>query len=274
MLEEADVSQMTTKQKEYLEYFKTLEQFIIDFSITQAHFLKAEELLNAGNIEGAQEELREGDPTVCVKTFSKLSQIAKQERGEMAYAYRFATKYIPDYLSFEQRTRLKPFLINVDSVVYEDLAQGNRVNFTYHIDPSGKFWESLGEKEFDSPIIHLPGKSALNDDLSPYDEIFQYGLRISSRDTIPIQPVMRATAVKNKSEVWKGKYELQILAASENNEKVSFRIHVNGNEKTFTVVGKSIVSCLIEQKETGLMSLVLEPDDGSFIVCGVILSPV
>jgi hypothetical protein len=110
--------------------------------------------------------------------------------------------------------------------------------------------------------------------VSPYDEIFQYGLKISTADTIPIQPVMRATAVKNKSDVWKGAYELQILAASENNKKVSFRIYVNGNEKTFTTVGKSIVSCLIDQEETGLMSLVLKPDGGSIIVCGVILSPV
>ncbi len=67
ILDGADVSQMTVKQKEYLEYFKTLEQFIIDFSITQAHFLKAEELLNAGNIEGAQKELQMGDPTVVCK---------------------------------------------------------------------------------------------------------------------------------------------------------------------------------------------------------------
>ncbi len=50
--------------------------------------------------------------------------------------------------------------------------------------------------------------------------------------------------------------------------------YVNGNEKTFTTAGKSIVSCLIEQKETGLMSLVIKPDGGSIIVCGVILSPV
>ena len=274
ILDGADVSQMTGKQEEYLEYFKTLEQFIIDFSKTQAHFLKAEELLNTGNIEGAQKELQQGDPALSVKTFSKLSQIVKQERGEMAYAYRFATKYIPDYISFEQRTRLKPYLINIDSVVYEDLAQGNQVNFTYHIDPSGNFWESLGEKEFDSPIIHLSGKAAPDDDVSPFDEIFQYGLKISSADTIPIQPVMRATAVKNKSDVWKGAYELQILAASENNETISFSIYVNGNEETFITSGKSIVSCRIQQKDTGLMSLIVKPDGGSIIVCGVILSPV
>ncbi len=274
ILEEADASQMTAKQKEYLEYFRTLEQFIIDFSKTQPHFLNAEKLLNMGNIDGAQIELQQGDPTVCVRTFSKLSQIVKKERGEMAFTYRFATKYIPDYISFEQRTRLKPFLINIDSVVYEDLAQGNRVNLTYHIDPSGKFWESLGEKVFDSPIIKLSEKLALNDDLSPFAEIFQYGLKISSADTIPIQPVMRANAVKNKSDVWKGKYELKILVASENDEKVSFHIHVNENESTFTTVGKSIVSTAIEQKETGLMSLTIKPDNGNIVICGVIMNPI
>ena len=274
MLEDADASIMTAKQRGYLEYFKTLEQFIIDFSKTQPHFLNAGKLLDKGNIEGAQKELKLGDPGECINTFSKLSQIVKKERGEMAYAYRLATKYIPDYLSFEQRTRLKPYHINIDSVVYEDLAQGNSENYTYHIDPGGEFWECLGEKEFDSRIIKLSGKSPLNSDLKPFAEIFQYGLKINSVDTVPIKPIMRAPGVKNESDIWKGKYELKILVASENDDNISFKIDINGNKNTFTITGMNIVTTSIEQKETGSMSLTIKPVNGDIILCGIILNPI
>ena len=274
ILDGADVSKMSEKQKGYIDYFKTLEQFIIDFSKTQPHLLNAEKFLDEGDIEGAREELRKGDPAQCIRTFSKLSQIVKKERGEMAFTCRLACKYIPDYLSFEQRSRLKPFYVNIDSVVYEDLAQGNEMNLTYHIDPSGIFWESLGEREFVSPIVNLSVKSGINDDLAPFTEIFQYGITVSDSDTIPIQALMRAGGVRNSSAVWEGEYELKILVASENDEEISFSVNINGNERSFTSAGKSIVSTMIEQKETGLMSLIIKPDNGSIIVCGVILNPV
>jgi len=274
ILDGVDASLMTAKQKGYIKYFKTLEQFIIDFSKTQPHLLNAEKLLNEGDINGAREELQQGDPAQCVKTFSKLSQIVKKERGEMAYTYRLATKYIPDYISFEQRTRLKPFYMNIDSIVYEDIAQGKGINLTYHIDSSGQFWECLGEREFDSPIVKLSAISRLNDDLKPFAEIFQIGIKISSVDTIPIQPVMRARAVKNNRDIWEGTYEMKILVASENEEEVSFNINVNGNESTFTTAGKSIVSTTVEQNETGLMSLTIKPSIGNIIICGIILKPI
>ncbi len=274
ILDGADTSTMTGKQEEYIEYFKTLEQFIIDFSITQAHLLNAETLLENGDIEGAQTELLQGDPNQCIRTFSKLSQIAKKERGEMAYTYRMASKYIPEYISFEQRSRLKPYYVNIDTVVYEDLAQGNRINLTYHIDPQGEFWETLGENEFNSPLEKLSEKPALNHELAPYSEIFEYGIKITSGDTIPIQPIMRAMGVKNKNEVWQGKYELMLLVASENEEEISFKMNINGNEKTFVCSGKAVVEATIEQKESGLMSVIIKPENGNIFVCGVILRPI
>ena len=85
---------------------------------------------------------------------------------------------------------------------------------------------------------------------------------------------MRARGVRNASVVWEGAYELEILVASENNEEISFNVNINGNERIFTTAGESIVSTTIEQKETGLMSLIIEPENGSIIVCGVILNPV
>ncbi|MCP4309663.1 MAG: hypothetical protein GY790_00235 [Bacteroidetes bacterium] len=274
ILDGADVSNMTEKQKEYIDYFKTLEQFIIDFSKTQPFLLNAEKFLDEGDMKGAQEELKRGDPNQCIRTFSKLSQIVKSERGEMAYTYRLACKYVPDYLSFEQRTRLKPYYVNIDSVVYEDLAQGNGINLTYHIDPSGIFWESLGEREFVSPVVNLSREPGLNDNLEPFVEIFQYGIKVSESDTIPIQAIMRARGVRNASAVWEGEYELEILVASEKNSETSFKVDINGNERHFTVTGESIVSTTIKQEETGLMSLIIEPENGNIIVCGVILNPV
>lgn len=274
ILDGADVSLMNEKQSEYLEYHKTLEQFIIDFSETQPHLLNAEKYLNEGQIEEAQKELQLGDPAKCIKTFSKLSQLAKHERGEMAFTYRLATKYIPDYVSFEQRTRLKPFYITIDSVVYEDLAQGNYSNLTYHVDTEGNFWECLGQKEFESQIIKLPEETGYSDDVSSFEEIFQYGIKINSSDTIPIRPVMRASAVKNKSDIREGLYELKILVASEDDEEVTFSTDVSGEMNTFKIRGKSIVSTTIEQTETGLLSLVIRPESGNIIICGVILKPI
>lgn len=257
-----------------MKYFKTLEQFIIDFSKTQPHLLSAEEFLDKGDIEKAQRELQQGDPSVCVKTFSRLSQLGKKERGEMAYTISLATKYIPDYVSFEQRTRLKPFYINIDSVVYEDLAQGNSINFTYHIDTDGNFWECLGQKEFDSKIIKCSGESELNDELNPFAEIFRYGLKVDFLDTIPIKPVMRALAVKNEDDVWKGKYELKIFAASTGDEEVKFSTEVNGEKNTFGIQGKSMLNAIVEQKETGLMSLIIKPVSGDVIICGLLMKPI
>jgi hypothetical protein len=164
--------------------------------------------------------------------------------------------------------------VNIDSVVYEDLAQGNRINLTYHIDTEGNFWECLGQKEFDSPIVRLSEESELNDVLSPFAEIFQFGLKVDSVDTIPIKPVMRALAVRNKNDVWKGTYELKVIVASENEKEATFNMDLDGDKSTFTIHGKSIINTTIEQKETGLVSLIIEPLTGKVIVCGVMMNPI
>ena len=168
LLEKADSSAMNEKQAEYLKYFKTLEQFIIDFSTTQPHLFNAEKFWMRVILKKRTKRVAtRGSCSLCKNLFQAKSAW-KKERGEMAYTIRLATKYIPDYVSFEQRTRLKPYYIDIDSVVYEDLAQGNSINFTYHIDTDGNFWECLGQKEFDSPIIKASGEPELSDDIRSF----------------------------------------------------------------------------------------------------------
>ena len=84
---------------------------------------------------------------------------------------------------------------------------------------------------------------------------------------------MRALAVKNKDDVWKGKYELKLFVASAGGEEVKFSTEANGEKNTFGIQRKSMVNAIVEQKETGLMSLIIKPVSGEVIICGVILKP-
>ena len=273
ILNTANTSNMTSKQKDYLGYFKALEQFIIDFSNTQPHLLKAEEYLDENKLDSARMELKAGNPRQCVRAFSRLSQIAKKEKGEMAYTYSFATKYIPDYLASEQRARISPFRINIDSLIYEDMAQGN-VHKTYHIDPAGEFWECLGEKELGAPIVNLSVKPGLKDHLKPFAEIFQRGAKVDSVISIPVRPIMEAPGFEKSKVVWKGKYKLKILVSPGNEEEVSFNMNVNGKISPLVAKGRDIVSTVIEQKGTGPLLLRIGPTEKDLIICGIILEPI
>jgi len=273
ILNNSDTLSMNPKQRAYIRYFKTLEQFIIDFSQTQVHFLQAEQYINAGNIDSARIEMQLGDPRKSVKTFAQLSQIVQPERGEMTYAIQFAHKYIADYLSFEQRLRLKPFRIKINPLALDRLAQGE-YQYHYYIDPQSDYWMCYDGQKLNANMIKISNISGLSESAKSVEEVFEYGVKIDTATTIPVRPIMEAAGIKNSGFVHKGRYALKLFIALQNEQAADFSVLVNGTSTKLKASDSGIISTEIEQTEDGLLNLKFSLEKGEAYLCGLVLEPV
>lgn len=273
ILKNSDTLSMNQKQRAYIRYFKTLEQFIIDFSQTQVHFLKAEEYINAGHTDSARMEMQMGNPRKCVKTFAQLSQIVQPERSEMSYAIQFAHKYIADYLSFEQRLRLKPYRIKINPLAFDSLAQGAS-HLQYYIDPQSDYWRCYDGQILNANMIKISNISGLSESARSFEELFEYGVKIDTATTLPVRPVMEAAGIKNSGFVNKGRYALKLFIALEIGQAADFCVLVNGTSTKLNASQSGIISTEIEQTDDGLLNLKFISEKGDAYVCGLILDPI
>jgi len=307
-LNRVDSKKMNQEQKYRLQYFKLLEQFILEFIDAQRHLDKAEALLKAGDIVKAGRELSQGNPEQAVRTFAQMSNIGNIDQGEKAYIVSLATKWIGDYDSFRQRARILPIKVKFGETVPENVAQSN-VNLWYYIDTKGKFWEKLGNEILDEkswPSLSTAQNNKNNDSKSKKDantntanekitfnkenhskfaivkrptkggedfrqDIFNEGIQLT-KAIVRIRPIMRAGGVANSSHVTRGKYKLKIFASSP--RKGVFEIAVDGKVKTFSVKGDEVLAFDLELEKNAELKAKFSLKTGEVILSGLILQPV
>jgi hypothetical protein len=79
-LKSVDRKKMSAEQSGRLEYFLTLEQFILEFTETQHQIDLAEQHIKEGNIALAREALAKGDPERIIWTYAKLSRTGHEDQ--------------------------------------------------------------------------------------------------------------------------------------------------------------------------------------------------
>jgi hypothetical protein len=271
-LNKVDTGRMTKAQIARLEYFKTLESFILQFIDAQRRLDQAEKYLAAGELDKAQDEFRQAKPEAAVATFAKLSSIGHKERGEMCYTVSLATKWLGDYDSFRQRARFSPIMIKLGEAVVDPAPGmcGRRDWQWYWLDKKGQFWAKVDLKLLSKkPLKVVTRKSTGKEDY--IQDLYLEGLQLDDMH-IPVSPIMRAGGVPHSTYVTKGRYRLKILASSPS--EGTFTVTVNGRTETFTIKGDKVVECDVELAESGNLSVGCKLQSGSVILNGLQLEPV
>jgi hypothetical protein len=276
-LKSVDRKNMSAGQSGRLDYFLTIEQFILEFIKNHHQLDLAEQYLKEGNIALAREALAKGDPEGAVRTYAKLSCTGHKDRGEMAYVVTLATKWIGDYDSFRQRARALPIKIKLGDNFPEPIAQGS-ADLCYYIDPSGKFWEKLGGE------VLQPNKTAASAGSepafvhrqptgreTPAQEMYLEGIRLGTA-RIPIRPIMRADGVANASQITKDRYRLKLYASS--NSVGMFDLLIAGIKKEITVRGDALLEVEVYLPENAELVAECTLKSGEVVLSGLNLEPV
>ncbi|AKJ65161.1 discoidin domain-containing protein [Kiritimatiella glycovorans] len=192
-LRSADTSGMTARQRERLEYFRTLEEVIIGFCRDQElAYSPAREAIERGEYERARALLNTADPVGTIEQYAELSQIGRPDRGEEAMVVSLGTRWLTDFIAASQAAGLGAVRIHYGPTRHEPLSMGAG-RYTYHIDRSRRYWSVLGERETGLPAVTVPdvvAQPAPNGGTAPEEAFLRRGVRIDRPATLTVAPMV------------------------------------------------------------------------------------
>ncbi|WP_052882319.1 discoidin domain-containing protein [Kiritimatiella glycovorans] len=192
-LRSVDTSDMNPRQKERLDYFKTLEQVIIGFCENQAlAYRPAYGAIRGGDYSRARALLRRADPARTIERYAELSQIGKADRGEKALVPSLGTRWMTDFIAARQAAGMETVRIHYGPTRHEDLAM-DPGSYTYHIDTGGRYWSVRGEREVSHPVMTLASGTRLDPaaaDAAPDAAILRSGICIDESAALAVSPMV------------------------------------------------------------------------------------
>ncbi len=288
LIEEVNASSLTPAEQDRLDYFRGLEQFILDVHKTEDAFQRSRDLYKAGDLAGAQRALSECRPEQVIDRYARFSSLGGITRGEQGLVASMNLRWLTHYVRHRQVLGVEPVRYNFAPTSHDSLAQ-SMGTFTFHFDSDRNVWECLGTKETSSQTFVVPAsENIVRDDSVPaaFEEICRSGIESDKPITITMQPIMAkgGRGQKNPVALPAGRYRLMLLMLGSATERRSFDVQIGTGQSPITdrieiaaqeVGARSILmrTYPVELQHPGRVEVVLKPIVNKVNLCGAVLEP-
>ncbi len=289
LIEEVDASTLEPAEKDRLDYFKGLEQFILDVHKTEEALQRSRDLYKAGDSAGARRAVSECRPEEVIERYARFSSLGGITRGEQGLAASMNLRWLTHYIRHRQTLGAEPVRYNFAPTSHDPLAQ-SMGTFTFHFDADKNVWECLGTRETGAQTFVIPADVTVVREAgipAAYEEICHTGIESDKPITVTMQPIM-AKGGRGQANVVvlpTGKYRLTLLMLNPPEaEPRAFDVQIGAGQaaivdrveitrQTAGANGIFMRSYPVELQRPGRVDVVLKPIVGKVNLCGAILEP-
>jgi hypothetical protein len=207
LIESVDRKAVTREQRDRLDYFCGLEEFIAAFHETHAVFQNAQELAKKGDLASARTAMAKCRPEPVIEQFAKFSSLGGITRGEQGLVVSMNTRWLPHIVRLRQTLGMEPVRINFGPTSHDPLAQ-SAGRYTFFFDAEHRLWQTLGSEETGAEAFVLSADTAITrsrDVPAGSEEICRSGIESDKPITLKLSPIL------HKASLPPGKYEVRLL---------------------------------------------------------------
>jgi hypothetical protein len=202
-----DQEKLVPEQRDRLNYYSGMEEFIAALHRTQEQFQKVEVLLKSGDVAQARRVMTECQPEKVIEHFAGVCSLGGITRGEQGLVVSLNTRWLAHYVRMRQTPGMTAVRYNFGPTSHDWLAQ-NAGSFTYHFDANHKVWQTLGGEETRAQAFVLPAEAKIvrGAELpAVYEEICRKGIESDK----PVKIIVRPITATGK--LLKGDYRLRLI---------------------------------------------------------------
>jgi hypothetical protein len=286
LLSSVNQDDLGREQRDHLNYYKGMEEFIAGFYRAQEQLQKAEALLAAGDIAGARSIMSECRPEKVVEIYAKVCSIGSITRGLVVS---MNTRWLPHYQRMRQMLGMETVRYNFGATSHDKLAQ-NPGKFTFHFDAKHQIWQTLGTEETGAMVFSLTENANIMRSSglpSEYEEICRSGIESDKPITIVLSQIMKglqnAKKVVAKGKLLNGDYRLRLImidpdstAAGQrvfkilpvNDANIDIYKETGGANRIFELIYPVTIG------NSGEISITLTPVHGKATLSGIVIEPI
>jgi lysophospholipase L1-like esterase len=201
-IETVDATKLTQEQRDRLNYFKGLEEFIAAIFETHGRFQDAQAALKKGDLAAARTAMAGCRPEPVIEQYAKFSSLCGMTRGERGTVVSLNTRWLPHLVRLRQQLGLEPVRYHFGPTSHDPLAQAPG-RFTFHFDAEHHLWQTLGTQETGAETFTLPAEAAVA------NEICRGGIESDKPVSLSLAPILSDR--KNAAAVPAGNYRLRLL---------------------------------------------------------------
>ncbi len=290
---------MMAAQRDRLNYFKGLEEFMIAFHQAQSLLQRSQALLKSGDIIGARATMAECHPEHVIEGFAQFTALDGLTRGEQGLVVSMNLRWLPHFLRHRQMLGLDPVRCHFGPTSHDLLAQA-RGTFTFHFDSDRQIWQTLGTVETGSPIFILPSDAKVaGNSMIPeaWEELCRNGLESDKPIQLSLRPCLSGVG-RGATGMPPGEYRLRLLmldststapgqrvfdisitgaAVIENDTGASGPPPLNDRVDIFKLTGQASRILARHYRvalgPSGAIAIALKPIQGKAVLCGAVLEP-
>jgi hypothetical protein len=266
LLAKIDSGQLSEAERQRLEYYRGLENFIIAFYQSQTAWENAQRLRDEGELDKARAALRGNKPESVIEQFARFSSLGGITRGEQGLVVSLNLRWLPYIVSEKQAEGLEPIRVKFQPTFHEPLAQLEGTH-TFYFDRDRQMWKALGEKETGIGTFADPSDASA-------DEICTTGLEgvIDHGMSVRIGPIMGDHLVP-------GRYTAHLLFAP---QPAFADVYLSGSASTlpykerleiYRAGAQPVQITHTMEVRQGALDVSISPYFGKVRLCGAMLEP-
>jgi hypothetical protein len=278
LIGKVDLAAMSPEQRDRVNYFKGLEEFIVSFYPCHQKLDRSVALLKTGDLAGARAALADARPETVIEQFAAFSSLGGITRGEQGLVVSMNTRWLTHFLRQKQSLGLKPIRYNFGTTSHDPLAQ-SAGTYTFYFDARGDIWHTFGEKEMKGKAFMVPENVRIERPAAmpeAYDEICRSGIESDQALAFKVRPNAHPSCLPA------GDYTLRLVladpfskAAGERVFSVTLNRVAQGEIDIFKEAGRTgkIVERVypVRLDKPGFVEVALTPVKGKVLANGVVL---
>jgi hypothetical protein len=198
LLAAVDQSKLTPAQRNHVNYYKGLEEFISAFFQNHDAFQRAQALLKAGDLAGARTALATCHPEPVIEQFAKFSSLGGITRGEQGLVVSLNTRWLPHIVRLRQQLGMDAIRYAFGPTSHDPLAQASG-RFTFHIGAGRLLWQTLGTVETGADTFGL----------SSAGDLGRSGIESTNQIAVTLRPI--AGGPKDGAVAPAGDYRVKLI---------------------------------------------------------------
>ena len=306
-----DRAGLTPEQRDRLDYFKGLEEFIAASYRAQDALSRAQSLQKKGDLQGARAALSQAHPEAVIEQFAKFSSLGGMTRGEQGLVVTMNTRWLPHFVSLRQALGMEAVRYNLAPTSHDTLAQSPGP-YTFHFGADRQLWQTLGTAETEAETFVLPPGTPIKRDggiSDNFEEICHAGIESGKPVALWLGPIcsainrdkLQAKGINvneyregsgSKSQLPAGRYRITLLfldpTSTAPGQRV-FNVSINGGAtpqasanlesidifKQTGQAGRVLpLSRMLTLPHPGAFTVTLAPVHGKAILSGIVIDPV
>jgi len=295
LLDAVDRRKLSPAGREWLDYFRGLEQYVLGIYRTEDLFNRAKRQYAEGDLADARATMARCRPEDVIEHFAQFSQAGGLTRGEQGLVVSMNTRWLTHYERFRQQLGEAPVRYQFAATSHDPLAQ-SRGRFTFHFDSQHGLWQTLGAEETGASVFSLDDDLELRGEpgtTAAELEICRSGIASAESVELAVAPIMRRDSrgrtYKSQARLPAGPYVLTLLMLDPESTKPGERVF---DVEVGASSGPPIVTDRLDVVKSaggprraikrnydvhldapGVVELRLVPARGRAILCGLELAP-